>query len=318
MSLSRFIRTTILLLALINSVSAQDLEQAWQQYLRTSDRLSNMQDRHHTYLDEQEQLNMEVVEIKRSSSWYNAWLNKLLLSGYAQRQLELADSIRTLESDLLNLSMTQKENQGQLKRAYESILHAVEDVTTLTDQQQSTTLRVGRWINALPNSKVSLPDYQHLVDDKYASTEIRQIILTDVRALITTKLIQLDSLLLDRSREAELEGRLAAFHEDLGLRMDVEQDAQPRDDSGTPLQTNAWGNRSPTASYEALDAFGGDERLTISEKINESLPLNGRRSTFQATVSGISAKSETDYLNAKKDEYIKLLSIIEQELNDFR
>jgi len=317
MALSRYMSLFLWVTLFIGVNNAQDLESAWQAYLNTNNQRTLLQEQHQQFLVEQNSVNAEVARLRKSAAWYNAWLNKWLLSGYTHRQLQLTDSLQSIEADIKTLTRALAKDQSQLTHAYASILGSVDDAGLLSLQDQSTTLRVGRWLSTLPDEKVSLPDYHHLVEDQYPNLEIRQLVLADVQTLLRKKISQLDSLLVEKTKEEQLANRLAAFHEDLGLQMEVEQDVQARDQDGEPLSLSAWGGASGVADA-ASERFSDEMSTPIGasqNKADDAVILSSRRSVLLTGSHNPQSIENPDYLEAKKNEYTRLLLAIEMELS---
>ena len=314
-----FIRSIYLCLGmtlLAGIAVGQDLESAWQVYLNTNNRITVLREQQQLFLEEQHQVNAESVRLKKSASWYNAWLNKWLLSSYANRQLELADSLQVVSANLTLLINSLAKDQIQLLQAYESLLVSVDDAGALSSRDQETTLRVGRWLSSLPENEISLPDYEHLVEEQYANPEIRHLVLSDVQILLMKKIVQLDSLLVERTREERLTNRLAAFHEDLGLQMEVEQDVQERDQDGTPRSFSAWGGVAALneSADDRYDAQTGSPIGANENRMDDAVTLSGRRSALQSGSANPQSRANSDYLETRRNEYQQLLLAIEMEL----
>ncbi len=300
----------------ISVSSAQELVSAWQAYLKTNNRITQLQEKQHILLAEQQQVNQEIGQLKKSAAWYNAWLNKWLLSGYTNRQLQLTDSLQVIGTDLNRLNITLAREQLLLMQAYESILASVDDAGMLSAQDQETTLRVGRWLSALPDNEVSLPDYHYLVGEHYPNQDIRHLVLADLQILLVKKIAQLDSLLVERNRADQLANRLAAFHEDLGLQMEVEQDVQTRDQDGQPQALSAWGG-APGFADAMDDRYDSESTVQVGTELTtngDAVTLSGRRSTLEAGSANTMTSTNPNYLESKRNEYLKLLAEIEVEL----
>ncbi|MCF6237587.1 MAG: hypothetical protein L3J79_02035 [Candidatus Marinimicrobia bacterium] len=309
MHLRSAIRMISLLLVLTTGIAAVDLETAWQNYLETSSEIAVLQTEKTAYTTEQLNLRPEVSRLQQSSTWYNAWLNKLLLSGYSQRQLVLIDSLRSVDVRLAVLLSRQKQDQLELKTAYKQILKASAMMGSLSSDDRETALKVGRWFMDQPADQPHLPDYSDLVNADYGSPELRQLVLVDIEQLLHQKLIQLDSLMQLIAEEQQLASRLAEFHEDLGLQMVADQDGQARDESGAPEPVFAWG-----AAAEATDNYVGLASARVSSPAPDAINLKLRNSDDRPGLPLTGSNGRLDNLRAKQLEYAALLELINTEL----
>ncbi len=307
----------LLMISSIESVQAREMEMVWQSYLSINTRISALQHTQDQYSREQEILKSKISQLQNSSYWYNAWINKFLLSNHSDRQLAVLDSLQNIESQLSILKGQQTEVLEELKIVYEQVLVSYGDGDSIPVAQRATSLRVVQVLMNQSAHEIQLPDYRELVESEYANQELRDLVLTDVRELLALKIVQLDSILSIRAKEIELAARLAEFHEDLGLQMESEQDVQQRDSRGeTEKSFAAWG------AAEALSDVGGNENPRDDASISgrfaesvESISLNVRREGIQ-TLSAINlSPNDIDYLKSKQNEYEALLSLVNKELD---
>lgn len=292
---------------------AQDLENAWQSYSSVNTRISELQTTQDTYIREQELLKQNINDLQSTSSWYNAWINKYLISNHSQRQLVILDSLETIKPQLYQLEQQQDQALREIKIVYEEVLKNYSSEDALPVDQRATSQRVGRLLLSRKTQNIQLPNYGDLVYGEYENPELRALVLADVRHLLTTKIIQLDSLLELRSAEAELATRLSDFHEDLGLQMEAEGDVQERDPRGEPNKLGGWLSADAATEFSdgALDG-GTDQRFP---ETSESVSLNIRREGLQGLTSGTGSIKDMDYLKQKQLEYESLLSIVVKELD---
>jgi hypothetical protein len=243
-------------------------------------------------------------------TWYNSWLNKLILSGNTQDQLEIAERIRSLEKDFQNAQVQHALELDQLKQNYDLLISEYEVEGSLSEEHKATVQRVGQVVNQSSQGNLHLPDYTSFLNENYASATLRRVVLEDLSVLLTTKLHNIDSL-IERDREqVELADRLSAFHDDLGLQMEAGQDIQARNAQGVLAQNNSW-EHSSEISY---DAGVGSEASIRTSVAGDALIIRVDRDPVASSTSGSIPLDTRDQLELKRSEYRALLEKISLEL----
>lgn len=312
----RFFLFSLIFIGLCSFTLGGDLDSAWQRYSRTNAAVSELQVLQNVFESEQLEIKAEINRLQESSSWYNAWINKLLLSRYADQQLMLADSIQNVNRRLLELRNLQKADLKVLKQAYEAALLQTGSGEALARDEQEATLRVGRWLMDQSMEVLQLPDYRELVEGEYSNPELRQLVLGDLQVLLSEKLDLLDSLLDVRSREEELEQRLAEFHEDLGLQMRAQQDdiSEEQDRSGSYSPAWSIGGGTDAIGNEGFYENTSDPAEDRTTKASEVAAVTTRRDLrYTDNVPGVSIQ-DLSWLELKRSEYEQLLQRILDEL----
>ena len=302
----------LLLLLFASSLFSQELSQAWQVYVQTSAEISELQARKNAFSQEQVSLKADVARLQKGSQWYNAWLNKIILSNHSDRQLVILDSLRIIDAELDLLDVKQSTQVHQLKNVYEQLLLSYEQEGRLPTEEPATTARVGRWLLDQTSTRIQLPDYNDLLDIEYENQELRAMVLLDIQQLLTNKIDQLESILTERLAETELAARLADFHEDLGVQMEADQDVQQRDESGESERLQGW--YAMDAATEFASPGGNDKLSLASVEGIESVSLNIQGDNVQDLTLDTHSSNDTEYLKQRQAEYRALLQKIDTEL----
>ena len=312
--MSQLVRMLILSILVI-SLSGQDLNSAWQAYMSTSASIAELEAERTVYTREQIAIKNEVDQLQKSSTWYNAWLNKYILSNHSQRQLVILDLVRTIDVDLERLQSIQEGEIGRLKLAYEEVLEDYENAGIIPADQDLKDMQVDRFRRVIRPNPILFPDYTEILGIDWHNPEQRRLLLLDVYRLLQTKIVELDSIQTVREKEAELAIRLADFHEDLGLQMASEQDAQQRDASGESEKALGWFTADATANEYAQD---GDRENLASSLTSESIDvinINVPRADVREMSLDQRSGKDLNYLKTKITQYKTLLEAVDQELN---
>lgn len=305
----------LLLLLLVVPMLGQDLNDAWQAYMSTNARISQLKAERGYYANEQIVIKNTVDHLQKGSVWYNAWFNKYLLANYSKRQLVLLDSVRAIDSELNGLQKRQRIEIEDLRHAYESLLDDYETDGVLPVEQGIRNLQIGRWQNVMDRfGPILFPDYEEILNLQLRNPEQRKIILIDIKKLLQAKIFELDSIRNDREEEEELAHRLASFHEDLGLQMEADQDAQQRDASGNSEKLFGWSTAD--AASEFYDNRGGLDMATeITAESIDLVSINVPRDDAREMSLEERSGKDLNYLKKKLSEYEALLEEINEELN---
>ena len=307
---------TLTILFGVLSLSAQDLDRAWLAYTGTSSEIATLITRHQTLQTEQLKLLAEMDRLQTNSTWYNGWLNKLLLSGNTQRQLEIIKTLADLDARLNHLTEQHGAEFRELKAAYAHIISDYETTGSISPDLRLTAQNVGNLIFGGTPESISLPDYSSLVNGDYDNPALRGLVLEDVKIVLSTKLAQLDSLLDKLEAEEELAGRLVAFHEDLGLQLEGSRDIQVRDESGEPTKNFSWNSASEVA---AMDGVGDGADLSYQDRqstAGDALALRVGHESIEPTTEGQAQGNKLSYLQSRRSEYEALLQQINKELRE--
>lgn len=310
------LRVGLLLISLIvGPLHGQDLNNAWQAYMSTNSNISMLEAERAFYTDEQMATKNAVDQLKSGSAWYNAWYNKYLLSNLSTRQLVILDSLKAIDTELDVLRNRQASEIEDLKYAYEELLENFEKGGVLPDEQGIRNLQFDRWQKVVDRANpILFPDYSGLLNLQWRNPEQRKFILTDVQSLLKVKIMELDSIQTVREEEEELALRLASFHEDLGLQMEADQDAQQRDASGNSENLRGW------STVNAASEFSDDRGVLdmATEKTTETIDLvsvNVPRGDASEMSLGQRSGKDLNYLKKKLSEYEALLEEINEELD---
>lgn len=311
---------TLILILLIFPLSGQDLNQAWRDYMDTNGQLETLKSERSVYAQEQVNLKREVDQLQESSAWYNAWVVKYLLSNHSKRQLVILDSLRSIDLRIDRLKSTQMRDVSALKEAYESALTEYEQEGVRPSELWLKNLQLDRYNRVIETSYVVLfPDYSSILNIEWRSPDQRKHILIDVQRLLQAKIAELDSIRMVRVEEAELAERLADFHEDLGLQIASDQDAQQRDASGEPDKMLGWNYSDATANAISDESAGGSNRDAFGSDLNREpvdlININVSRDDVGEMSLARRSGNDLNYLKQKLDEYGTLLEQINQELD---
>lgn len=306
--------TLILLLAF--PILGQNLNTAWNAYVTTNSEIAQLETERSIYQKEQAGIKVEVEALQTGSAWYNAWLNKYLLTRHSSRQLVILDSLEVIEVALSTLQTIQEQEMQTLKSVYARVLEEYER-GVLPSEQNLQNMQPARLRSVIKNTPILFPDYTDLVNMEWQNPEQRILLLGDVRRLLDMKISELDSIRTVREEEAELALRLADFHADMGLQMEADQDAQKRDASGNTEKALGWGLMGSSTSPASGDANDEgrnevyDMAVEPSNLTNINVPRDGLRELSQEQRSG----RDLNYLEEKISEYKALLETINQELD---
>ncbi|MBC8375783.1 MAG: hypothetical protein H8E26_07030 [FCB group bacterium] len=312
--------TKILLLILLAlSLTGQDLNSAWQAYMSTNASIAELEARRSSYTQEQIEIKSDVDELQKSSDWYNAWINKFLLSGLSKRQLVILDSLRVFDTELERLRTLQKSEIRDLKFAYENVLQDYEKAGVIPAEQGLRNMQFGRWKRVVDRSSpILFPDYTDVLNLQLRNPEQRKIILMDIQRLLQVKIMELDSIRNVREEEAELALRLASFHDDLGLQMEADPDAQQRDASGNTDKRLGWITTAPSSEFAANDVTedgGRDMASGLSSEAIDLININAPGEEVGEMSLDQRSGQDLNYLKKKLVEYQVLLDQINQELD---
>jgi len=311
----------MMFMLLAMSLTGQDLNTAWQDYMATNANLSNFESERAVYTQEQIDIKREVNQLQKNSAWYNAWVNKYLLANHSKRQLVILDSLRVLDARLDRLHAIQEGEIGRLKLAYEDLIEDYENEGIIPAQQDLREMQFSNFKHVTRPNPILFPDYTEVLGIEWRNPEQRRLLLKDVQNLLQDKIVELDSIKIVRGEEAELALRLADFHEDLGLQMASDQDAQQRDASGESEKMLGWqytdASTSPTANEYAVDdgRTGLDMAIGLSAEAMDLININVPREEVREMSLEQRSGRDLNYLKKKLGEYEDLLEQINQELN---
>ncbi len=303
-----------LLLMMTLSLVGQDLNTVWGSYMSTNSNIAELEARQDSYLREQVAIKSNVDQLQKESTWYNAWINKYFLSNLSQRQLVILDSLEVIHANLEQLRRLEQQEMMALTSAYEQVLENYNSEEELPVDQRAASLQIGRWMTRSQPNLILFPDYTDVLEIEWSDPRQRQLLLVDVQHLLEQKIRELDSLRTLREDQAELAERLADFHEDLGLQMESDQDAQQRNSRGETDALQAW--YTAEASNEFAD-MGEKTDLTAGRGFESSDPVS--INVPREDSKGLSLEERTGndlgYLKQKLQEYQAQLLKINAELN---
>lgn len=293
----------------------QDLNDAWHSYILTNTSISTLNSERAYYTHEQVVIKNTVDNLQQGSVWYNAWFNKYLLSNYSKRQLVLLDSLKAIDDELIELKNRQRIEVEDLRHAYESLLVDYETAGVLPAEQGVRNLQIGRWQNVMDRfGPILFPDYKELLNLQFRNPDQRKIILIDIQQLIKAKIFELDSVRNVREDEEELAHRLASFHQDLGLQMEADQDAQQRNASGNSEKVQGWFAADAASGFSEgrgeLD-MSNETLIEPIDLVSVNVPREEAREMSLDQHSG----NDLNYLKMKITEYEALLEEINEELD---
>lgn len=246
-------RLLILMAAALVILPAQDFGRAWDNFLTIDSDLNSVLAKQDKVVEHQSILQAEIEVLKTNRTWYNGWINEMLLARKTTAYTTLTDSTTRLESRLAILLPEREQALRSLKKEYTDILQQ----GNLTDSDKERAISLGTWMMGRPSGKIDLPDYTTLLEIEYEDEQIRQLVWRDLRVVVAAKLTIVDSLLNERYLEQELLKRLNEFHQDLNLQQESDRDL------GAPTSS-----RSVFTKTEA--AFGGGE-----DYVNNDLDASG-------------------------------------------
>ncbi|MCK5330764.1 MAG: hypothetical protein KAK01_05100 [Candidatus Marinimicrobia bacterium] len=308
-------RLLILMIVALVILPAQDFGRAWDNFLTIDSDLNSVLAKLDKIVEHQSILQAEIEVLKTDRTWYNGWINEMLLARKTTTFATLADSAAILQTRSEQLKISREQALRSLKKEYTDILQQ----GNLTDSDKERAISLGTWMMGRPSGKIDLPDYTTLLEIEYEDEQIRQLVWRDLRVVVAAKLTIVDSLLNERYLEQELLKRLNEFHQDLSLQQESNRDL------GSPASS-----RSVFTDAEAT--FGGGEydvnnELDVGWKSTQELVdialIEQSDLNFNpegAAVAGTlpvtrSTSGEISRLTTKRRHYQEILARLEAELS---
>ena len=213
-------RLVILMIVILVILPAQDFGRAWDNFLTIDSDLNSVLTKLDKIVERQSILQAEIEVLKTDRTWYNGWINEMLLARKTTTFTALTDSAAILQTRSEQLKISREQALRNLKKEYTNILQQ----GNLTASDKERAISLGTWMMGRQSGKIDLPDYTTLLDIVYEDEQIRQLVWRDLRVVVAAKLTIVDSLLNECYQEQELLKRLNEFHHDLSLLQESDRD----------------------------------------------------------------------------------------------
>lgn len=296
----------------------QDIQNVWTEYIQSESELSETLVKEQLISEQLEILQNEMTILQKNKSWFNGWINELILDRKSNRQVELNDSLKALQNKEQKLLNDRDRRFFTLKTVYRQLLESgVSDTLSVEDRQR--TFSIGRWIVGKGLTPIDLPDYSSIIMNPYEDDQIRQLIFEDLLLVIGKKITLIDSIMLEWRSEQELMNSLEEFHRDLGLALESDRDIGSGSNQQSPSDAITGGS---LAGFDN-DLIVNDMRSFFSEKSSsEKRPLGSSLLENQITPEimrsssiGLSTiENNINFLKYKRQHYQTLIIRIEKEL----
>ncbi len=308
-------RLFILVIANLIVLPAQDFGQALDHFIVIDNAVEKTTTRLNEFNERQSVLQTELDILKVNRTWYNGWINEMLLARKTTLYTSLADSTASLEDRLSRMLPERDQALRNLKEEYTTILHQGD--LTATDKERAISL--GAWMVGQPKGKIDLPDYIALLEIEYEDEQIRQLVWRDLKVVVDAKLILIDSVLKERRQEQELMARLNEFHHDLSLLQESDRDlGSPTASRSVFEDAEATFGGWEDGVTNALDADVKSTRGLAGITLSEQSDLNNNPEGTARTGT-LPANSDTDgeisRLITKRQLYQQILARIEADLS---
>ena len=298
----------------------QDIQNVWTEYIQSESELSETLAKEQLILEQLEILQNEMTILRKNKSWFNGWINELILDRKSDRQVELNDSLKAIQNKEQKLLMERDRKFLTLKTVYRQLLESgVSDTLSLEDRQR--TFSIGRWIVGKGLTPVDLPDYSSILTNPYEDNQIRQLIFEDLLLVIGKKITLIDFIILEWRSEQELMNRLQEFHRDLGLALESDRDI------GSGSSVSSKQSYSGPITGESSDGLSNN--LIVNDIWNfysersssEKRPLGSSLLENQITpeiirsssIGSSTIENNINFLKYKRQHYQTLIVQIEKE-----
>ncbi len=307
-------RPLILMIVTLAILPAQDFGRAWDNFLTIDSDLNSVLTKLDQVVERQSILQTEIEVLKTDRTWYNGWINEMLLARKTLTFAALADSAAIMQTRSEQLQISREQALRSLKKEYTVILQQ----GNLTTSDKERAINLGTWMMGRPSGKIDLPDYTTLLEIEYEDEQIRQLVWRDLRVVVAAKLTTVDSLLNERYQEQELLKRLNEFHQDLSLQQESNRDlGSPTSSRSVFTNAEATSGDDETVFFNNLDAGGKAVREPVEITLIEQseLILNPEGATVDGALSAArSTSGEISRLTVKRRHYQEILTRLEAEL----
>ncbi|MCH7732550.1 MAG: hypothetical protein IIB44_08565 [Candidatus Marinimicrobia bacterium] len=296
----------------------QDIQNVWTEYIQSESELSETLAKEQLILEQLEILQNEMTILRKNKSWFNGWINELILHRKSDRQVELNDSLKALQNKEQKLLMERDRKFLTLKTVYRKLLESgVSDTLSVEDRQR--TFSIGRWIVGKGLTPVDLPDYSSILTNPYEDDQIRQLIFEDLLLVIGKKITLIDFIILEWRSEQELMNRLEEFHRDLGLALESDRDLGSGGSQEFATEEPGMGS----FDYATDGSIVTDMGNFFSERSSsEKRPLGSSLLENQITpeiirsssIGSSTIENNINFLKYKRQHYQTLIVQIEKEL----
>jgi hypothetical protein len=319
-SVKYLIAVVLIPLVVCPVLTAQELNVAWDDYLRADASLKAAVGSEQTWQEQQSLLQAEIRDLQKSQAWYNGWIIEYLLSRKSAQQLDLADSLLQVRGRLGNLQQRKELAFQVLKQVYEDMLLSDDVQVSLSASQKEQAVTLGQWLLTRSESHLDLPDYSAILTEQYENKAIKDMVFHDLQVVLRTKLASIDVLLAEKKQEVTLLNRLNEFHHDLSIQIESDRDIQGDTESGQAYYTGPEG----ILDEDIDDTFAGAEesKATRWTVIEDQDYLGAVRKTIsQGEGEDISVNPDPLYdelqrLSSISQQYQALLQRLETELPD--
>ena len=307
-------RLVILMIVILVILPAQDFGRAWDNFLTIDSDLNSVLTKLDKIVERQSILQTEIEVLKTDRTWYNGWINEMLLARKTTTFAALADSVAILQTRSEQLKISREQALRNLKKEYTNILQQ----GNLTAFDKERAISLGTWMMGRPSGKIDLPDYTTLLEIEYEDEQIRQLVWRDLHVVVAAKLTIVDSLLNERYLEQELLKRLNEFHHDLSLLQESDRDL------GSPAASRSvFENADATfGGYENGVGYLQDadksarESVGITQIEQSELTINAEgAATAGSQPDARGTSGEISRLTARRRHYQEILARIETDLS---
>ena len=308
-------RLVILMIVILVILPAQDFGRAWDNFLTIDSDLNSVLTKLDKIVERQSILQTEIEVLKTDRTWYNGWINEMLLARRTITFAALADSVAILQTRSEQLKISREQALRSLKEEYTNILQQ----GNLTASDKERAISLGTWMMGRPSGKIYLPDYTTLLEIEYEDEQIRQLVWRDLRIVVAAKLTIVDSLLNERFQEQELLKRLNKFHQDLSLQQESNRDlGSPASSRSVFTSAEATFGDGEAGVNNDLDGGGKAIRDPVEIALVEQseLILNPEGAAAAGTLPATrSISREISRLTVKRRHYQEILFRLEAELS---
>lgn len=309
------------------TISGQEVDSLWQQYIRLESQLRQTTRQESIHLERQSTLLEKQHRLKEKQSWLNGWIVEMQLSGLSKSLVKVADSLEVLRERRVSLTYRRNYVLNEFKHAYRHLLNKENGVVDTTDVQSSRAIVLARSLINLDTPGDILPDYAGIIEELYESEKTKELVLRDLHSVLEQKITLIDSLIRERKMDLTLLNRLTEFHKDLQVQMESNIDYG----SGAGIQSEQLTDGETRYSGFTGDEFahpgysnwtepGYEESLTKAGQSGSGEPAadasNLRADTeYQPNSGGAAITRDIHQLEQKRLSYQNLLRKIQEELS---
>lgn len=303
----------VVLVLLLGSPRAQEVEDAWQAFLSAHEALDHAHGELNRLENEASVLREEVESLQEKSTWVTGWFTKMRLARKGRKQVEVSDSLRSLQREIELLDQNRRTAFYRLRDAYRTLLDQSVGQQGLSEPEKEIGVSMVKVILSRQENEIEFPQYGSLLEQEFGDEKVRAMVLKDLQGVLVAKIGILDSLLTERRLEQELIQRVNEFH--LGLKMLSETEFDPGSgvSKGAAASPEGFSDADVSSGpdgYREEGSFSKRSPLGISSHEKQVSPDD--RLGMALRVDPI--QSEIVVLESKRREYRDLLEKIRYEV----